>query len=100
MAGRRKKAEMVQLRRQAQLEEESVARSRPRREVQPILRYEHSNLLTYALSVEMTPDEGEPQSFEEAMASRDAAKWLIAMKDEMGSISTIKFLKSHAKYKA
>ena len=83
---RRKKAEMVQLRRQAQQEEESVARTRPRRDIQPVLRYEHSNLLAYALNVELSPCEGEPQGYEEAMASIDSAKMHVTMREEMNSL--------------
>jgi hypothetical protein len=32
--------------------------------------------------------EGDPTSFEEAMSSAHSSKWLEAMEDEMGSIST------------
>ena len=59
---------MADIIRQEQLETESIARSRPRRVVPPVQMYEHSNLLAYALNVEINLDEGEPQKFEEAMA--------------------------------
>ena len=34
----------------------------------------------------MLPDHGEPMNYEEAMMSPDSAKWLEAMKSEMGSM--------------
>ena len=65
--------------------EDSIANRKPKRMTQLPKRYEHSNLIAYALNVELAPSEGEPRSFEEAVHSKDSRKWIEAMQEEMRS---------------
>ena len=76
---------MAEQRRLENEEENIIARRREKRVIQPIVRYEHSNLIAYAFNVEMAPSEGEPSTYEEAMSSKEASKWREAMEEEMRS---------------
>ena len=63
-----------------------LARDRPRREIKPPARYGHADMISYALLTAESYDEEEPQSLKEAINSKDADKWKIAMADEMRSL--------------
>ena len=64
----------------------SIARDRPRREIKPPLRYAHADYVAYAMTVVEEVDNSDPSSFEEAIKSDSADKWLSAMQEEMESL--------------
>ena len=64
----------------------NVARDRQRRTVRPLVRYEHSDLVSYALSSAIEEAGEEPLTFEKAMHSKDSKKWQAAMQSEMESL--------------
>ena len=64
----------------------SIARDHGRREVRPPLRYGFDNMVAYTLSIVEETIQDEPKSYKEAITSREAEKWLLAMKEEMESL--------------
>lgn len=61
------------------LDNYQLARDRQRRQIRPPARFnEHVSLLSYQSMIE-----NEPESFEEAINSKDSKEWLAAMQDEM-----------------
>ena len=67
------------------VEEYSIARDRPRREIRRPQRY--INVASYALSVaQETGGDGEPSTYLEAIQSADSDKWVVAMNEEMESL--------------
>ena len=64
----------------------SVARDRQPRNCRPPQRYGYSDLVTYALTSAAKTIGEEPLTYEEAMSSKDANKWLEAMRSEIASL--------------
>ena len=65
-----------------------LAHERQKRQSKPPRRYiEECDYVAYALNVASNVDGvGDPNSYKEAMASHDASKWLVAMKQEIESL--------------
>ena len=64
-----------------------MARDREKRTIKPPKRYGHADLIAYALIVgNEIEDRDEPQSYDEAISSKDNSKWIEAMEEEMGSL--------------
>ncbi|KAH9733855.1 hypothetical protein KPL71_017172 [Citrus sinensis] len=70
----------------SELDNYQLARDREKRVVKLPKRYGIADLISYALMVadEVTGDE--PESYKQAMNSRDKLKWLNAMEEEMASL--------------
>ncbi|KAG9442249.1 hypothetical protein H6P81_018103 [Aristolochia fimbriata] len=64
----------------------SIARDRPRREIQKPNRYSDADLVAYALSVAETIDESEPSTYKEVIQSDNSKRWLVAMNEKMESL--------------
>ena len=63
----------------------SVAKDRPRRDIQTPQRY--NDFVGYALTAAYeTNINGEPTTYSKAISSNDASKWLIAMNEEIESL--------------
>ena len=64
-----------------------LARDRERRTIKAPERYGHADLISFAfIAGKEIEDQGEPQSYEEAISSNDKCKWIEAMKEEMASL--------------
>ena len=64
-----------------------LARDREIRTIKPPERYGHADLISYALIVgKENEDQEEPQSYDEAISSKDNSKWIEAMEEEMTSL--------------
>ena len=64
-----------------------LARDREKRTIKPLERYGHANLISYALIVgQEIEDQEEPQSYNEAISSKENSKWIEAMEEEMTSL--------------
>uniref|UniRef100_A0A803N377 Reverse transcriptase Ty1/copia-type domain-containing protein n=1 Tax=Chenopodium quinoa TaxID=63459 RepID=A0A803N377_CHEQI len=73
-----------------QTQKKSIAEERAKRQIKPPSRYiEGCDYVQYALTVasQVETNNDDPCSFKEAMSQSDAGKWLIAMKQEMESLS-------------
>ena len=65
----------------------SIARDRPRREIQPPSRYAHADCVAYTLAIaEEVDNSNKPSSFEEALKSTSTDKWVSAMQEEIESL--------------
>ena len=73
--------------------QQSIATRREKREIRKPLRYAScadsvdNNIVAYALAVAENIDFDEPQSYKEAVQSKEEAEWLIAMNEEMQSLA-------------
>ena len=63
-----------------------MARDRSRRQIKIPARFAQADLTAYAFSIAESIDKEEPRTFQEAYASKDKARWLKAMKEEMSSL--------------
>lgn len=65
----------------------SIAQVQNRRQILPPKRYVEGDLVAYALTVAQDIESvEEPSTFNEAVNSKDADKWIVAMYDEMESL--------------
>ena len=67
------------------LHDYNLARDRERRQSKAPVRYGFADCIAYALEVAEEMD-SEPNTFEEALASKDSVKWKAAMDEEMDSL--------------
>ena len=65
----------------------NLVRDRQKRVIKPPQRYGHAELTAFALTVAEEIVELDPRSYQEAMGSKEADKWLLAMQEEMESLN-------------
>ena len=70
----------------SQFQHYQLARDRQRREIRPPQRYAYAGLVSYALNIVDKIDRCEPQSYKEAITSKELAQWSAAMIEEIESL--------------
>lgn len=63
-----------------------LARDKSRRQIRQPSRYANADLVYYALNAEVDSIKDEPNSFTEAINSKESQNWLEAMDEEMNSL--------------
>ena len=64
-----------------------LARDGKRRIIKPPERYDHANMISYALIVgRKIENQEEPRSYDEAISSKDSSKWIKVVEKEMASL--------------
>lgn len=63
-----------------------LARDKVRREIRPPARFSYADLVYTALLADVEIQRTKPNTYAEAISSKDSKKWLTAMKEEMESL--------------
>ena len=63
-----------------------LVKDRTRRQIKPPQRYAYVDLVTYALSVAESIENGWPHTYHKAITSKESTQWIVAMNEEIESL--------------